>query len=691
MINWSSNEKELLEAVVDRIIPQDQDAGALASGALNYVVRQLAAMTPSLAEAIRAGLLAIEKSAKERFGESFRDLSEQDRDSLVTGTENKPWFRSLAELTAEGFYADPGNGGNAGAVSWRMVGYDPNLPDHAAPTTPIATDDDIADFYDAIIVGAGAGGGVVACLLAEAGHRVLVIERGRDLAGDDPLARDHLRNQRISVYGHNAGPDIEGNPRVFVDADGREHILRPHEAGYQNNAAAIGGGTPVYGAQAWRFHPDDFRMASRYGVPEGSTLADWPISYDDLAPYYDRAEWEIGVAGETGHPAPRMRDYPMPPAKGHASRRILEQGAAELGLSTFAAPLLINTVPRDGRAPCIECGSCVGFPCPSDGKNGTQNTVLLRAVKTGRCMVIASATATRVDTDDSGKVCGVTFLRGDAGDAKSVSVKARAVVLCGGAIETARLLLLSASPRHPRGLGNGNDLVGRNLQGHFSAIVHGLFDELTYDRRGPGVTVATCRYNHDNPDVIGGSMIADDFIMLPVIFWKRAMPPDVKRWGAEAKQFMRENYRRVIRLFAPVQDIPTAESRVTLDNHVRDQWGLPVARLSGVSHQESLRTALFMRERAEKWLRASGATRVWSDPLRLRLSGGQHQAGTCRMGSDPGSSVTNEYGRVWGHDNLFIADGALHPTNGGFNPVLTIMALAFRNSEHIAQTLAKRG
>src|SRR6185503_1026178 len=169
--------------------------------------------------------------------------------------------------------------------------------------------------YDVIIVGAGAGGGVAAGVLAEAGNRVLLLERGEQLSFEhDP--HDHLRHQRYSRYGHNAGPDIHGNPRVRVDAQGQTRIIQPHEDGYQNNAATVGGGTRVYGAQAWRFLPQDFRMASIYGSPAGSSLADWPIRYKDLETYYERAEWEIGVAGDDAASArhwPRRKGYPMPP------------------------------------------------------------------------------------------------------------------------------------------------------------------------------------------------------------------------------------------------------------------------------------------------------------------------------------------------------------------------------------------
>jgi choline dehydrogenase-like flavoprotein len=210
--------------------------------------------------------------------------------------------------------------------------------------------------------------------------------------------------------------------------------------------------------------------------------------------------------------------------------------------------------------------------------------------------------------------------------------------------------------------------------------------EPVYDGMGPGISTGTIQFNHGNSDIIGGAMLADEFITLPVIFWARQLPPDLPRWGMANKHFMRENYTRVMRVTGPVQEIPSPEARVTLDPSVRDRWGMPVARLSGTTHTETVRTAAFMYERAREWLQASGAIRVWGQPPGLYLSGGQHQAGTCRMGDDPHTSVVDQWGRVHGHDNLFVADGSVHVTNGGFNPVLTILALAFRTAEHIAQS-----
>jgi choline dehydrogenase-like flavoprotein len=249
--------------------------------------------------------------------------------------------------------------------------------------------------YDAIIIGTGAAGGIVAGVLAEAGKDVLLLERGPALSFSQ-VGRDHLRNQRLSVYGHNAGPEIEGNPRVFVDPAGNERTVQPHEPDYHNNAACVGGGTRVYGAQAWRFMPADFHMASTYGVPEGSSLADWPISYEDLEPFYERVEWELGVAGDgeaIRDRVPRRRDYPLPAISPSLQTVALKHGAQQLGWVTSPVPLLINTLPYGGREACIACKYCVGFACPTDAKNGSQNTMIPRALATGHCKLVTDAVA----------------------------------------------------------------------------------------------------------------------------------------------------------------------------------------------------------------------------------------------------------------------------------------------------------
>lgn len=683
---------ELLAAVIDRIVPADAFPSASGFGAGDYLADAPAGQAAKAV--IAAGLARLAITASSRYGLPYHEIAPERQDELLREVEQDHWFTELTALVAEGVYADPGNGGNRDASSWAMIGYRHGIPE--GPSGPARRPPKSAspppgwegEEYDVIVIGAGAAGGIAACVLAEQGKRVLLLERGKEHSYETSGHRDHLRNHRYSKYGHTTGPECDGNPRVFVDPAGNERVVRPNEPDYSNIASGVGSGTLLYGGLAWRFLRDDFRMASRYGVPEGSSLVDWPIGYEDLEPFYERAEWEIGVAGETGDLSGHRIRYPMPPVPRRAAASVLAKGAASLGFDTFSPPILVNTVARAGRAACMSCGSCVGFLCPSNAKNGTQNTVIPRALASGHCTLVTGTVAERIEQNASGKVIGVATVRlGENGEPSRAMVRARAVMVCAGAIETARLLLASASPAHPMGLGNAHDQVGRHLQGHYYPTAYGLFDADVHDGRGPGVSIATCDFNHGNDNVIGGAMLADDFVMPPIIFWSQALPPDLPRWGAAAKAFMRDNFRRVLQVKGPVHEIPSPDCRVTLDSSTRDMLGRPVAKLSGTTHPETVRTANYILDKAHEWLRQSGAMATWGPAQRLQLSAGQHQAGTCRMGTDPRTSVTDPYGRVWGHDNLFISDGSIHPTNGGFNPVLTIMALAFRNAAHLSRVM----
>jgi choline dehydrogenase-like flavoprotein len=316
--------------------------------------------------------------------------------------------------------------------------------------------------------------------------------------------------------------------------------------------------------------------------------------------------------------------------------------------------------------------------------------LLLEGLATGKLALRAETTVVSIDSDTSGRVVGVSYRRGHGKEAELEQCRARVVVVACGAIESARLLLDSASAREPRGLGNDGDQVGRHLQGHVYVSATGLMPHAVEDGRGPGPSLAVSDFCHDNAGIVGGGLLSDDFVLLPIVAWRDHLPPEAARWGVESGRFFQQKYRCLLKIMGPIQEIPNPESRVTLDPDVRDGLGRRVARLSGTVHAESVRSAEFLRRRAEEWLRASGAERVWSTPFTAPnfLSAGQHQSGTCRMGEDPKSSVVDPWGRVHGHDNLYVIDASVHVTNGCVNPVLTVMALALRNAAALARAHA---
>jgi len=536
---------------------------------------------------------------------------------------------------------------------------------------------------NAVIVGAGAGGGIVAKELAEAGLSVVLLERGKWYTAFD-CRKDDLRNQRTSPLGQAFGPDDERFPRVAVDAQGHPQIVRASGPGYHNNAACVGGGTFSYGAMAWRYLEKDFRMRSTYGRVAGSTLEDWPISYPDLEPYYEKAEWEIGVSGDwSGDPfhAPRRKPLPMPPLPPNREYQILYPAAKRLGLHPFDIPMLRNSVPYNGRPACIRCRWCVGFACEVDAKCGTHNTVIPKALATKNCELRTECVVKEILTNDRGRVTGVTYF--DANDQLQQQDADVVIVSC-AAIESARLLLNSKSRLFPNGLGNRYDWVGRNLQGHTYTGALGVMPFDIYDDLGPGAGIAVSDYNHGNPGLAGGAMLANEFIRLPIQF-ASMIPPGMPRWGKAHKDFMRSAFRRAIAIQGPTQEMPMFNARVQVDPVVKDHWDIPVARLSGDKHPHTVEIGTVMAGKAEAWLKEAGAVQTWKKLPGAGLSAGQHQAGTCRMGDDPKTSVVNRYCQVHDVDNLFVIDGSVHVTNGGFNPVLTIMAMAYYASDRLVK------
>jgi choline dehydrogenase-like flavoprotein len=535
---------------------------------------------------------------------------------------------------------------------------------------------------NAVVVGAGAGGGVVAKELSAAGLSVVLFERGGWVSFEDH-DNDELLSQRTTVLGNAFGPDDDRYRRVVVGDDGSTEIVYPSDGAYNNVAACVGSGTVSYGAMAWRFMAEDFRMKSTYGSVEGSTLEDWPISYNDLEHCYEKAEWEIGVAGDSSlnpFAAPRKKPYPMPPFSYNREALLLESTMKKMGLHPFPIPMLRNSVPYSGRPACVRRRTCCGFACPINAKCGTHNTVIPAALATGNCELRTNCVVGNLMIDEAGAVTGVEYF--DSGNTKQEQT-ADVIVIAASATETPRLLLNSVSKHFPSGVGNRHDWVGRNLQGHAYTGAFGLFEEDIFDDVGPGATLAVSDFSHHNPGIIGGGILANEFTRLPYLF-SNIRPPGSPMWGEDHKEFQRKYFRRNIQVVGPVQEMPFFDSRVQVDPAVRDAWGIPVVRLSGHRHPKDAEGCEFLSGKAERILKEAGAFQTWRNVGGTGLSGGQHQAGTCRMGDDPQTSVTDRFGRVHDTPNVFVSDASLHVTNGGFNPALTIMALGYWVGEHIA-------
>ncbi len=537
---------------------------------------------------------------------------------------------------------------------------------------------------DAIVVGAGAGGGIVAKELAVAGMKTILFERG-DWPDYEEFPNDELINQRNQIIKPLHGPDRRKFP--YVTQVGNKLVKSRIDKPMSYIAACVGSGTVTYGAMAWRFMPEDFKLKSLYGEYENCSLEDWPITYDELEPFYEKAEWEIGVSGSTeGNPfsPPRKKNFPMPPFEYNRESQFLFNACKNMGLHPFPIPMLRNSVPYNGRAACIRNRTCCGYVCPVDAKNGTQNTVIPVAMKTGNCEVRTNCVVAEIMMEGR-KAVGIKYFD----ENKTLCTQtADIVVLAASAYESARLLLNTKTDIFPNGVGNNHDMVGRNLQSHPYSGAMGLVDFDLTEYKGPGATMAISDFNHNVKERIIGGVRCTEFYSLPNHFISHR-PPNSPRWGAEHKKFQRENYRRILRMTGPIQEVPNMDSRVMVEDSVRDFWGIPVLKFSGARSDVDKKHSDWVSERVAEILVQAGAKKVWKTGGAGGRGGGQHQVGTCRMGLDPKISVTDKNCKVWETENIYVGDGSVLVTGGGFNPVLTIMALAYKTGDHIVKTYKK--
>ncbi len=533
------------------------------------------------------------------------------------------------------------------------------------------------DQVDFVVIGSGPAGASVARELTRKGFDVLVLEQGRAYAPEE-MEHDEL-GAFITERWTNSS---QTQPQTFRTSE-QETAQRRQFVGY---AKAVGGTSFHFTGNYWRFRPIDFNEYSvRGGVP-GASLADWPITYDELEPYYSAVEWAIGVSGEvsTAPGEPRhSRPYPLPPLNVTGPGVLLARGCEKVGWSHKAAPMAILSREYNGRQRCHNCGFCLGFPCEWGAKSGANHTMIPEALRSGRCEVRSGCTVFRIETNDAGRATGVLYF--DA-DKREVRQSAKAVVLSANGAESPRLLLLSENAQHPNGLANSSGMVGKHFMFNGAALTRGEFEHEVNGHRGPVVSRITHQtYELDESlGFIGGG--GYDFRFdVPAMLMALSLPASEPQWGSAFKQRLRSWYNQSLLCYAHTTSLPVESNSVSLDPALKDAWGLPALRTTFREHEHDLAMYKWFQARGRELLDAAGALRMHDDPINTDPGFAVHLLGTCRMGNDPATSVVDKYHRTHDVRNLFIVDGSSFVTSGRGQPTLTIQALAFRAADHIAQ------
>jgi choline dehydrogenase-like flavoprotein len=538
---------------------------------------------------------------------------------------------------------------------------------------------------DVLVVGSGAGGGPLALTLSQAGLDVLVLEKGPRLTREDYRLQDEIAFRQGVFF-----PPIDQDPHTVVTLQTRNPVLT--QLGW--TASCVGGGTVHMGSFLYRFQPEDFQVRTRFGPYE--EVADWPFGYDEMEPWYTRAEHEVGLSGQGGlspFEGRRSQPYPMPPLPAHPVTAAVEEACRRRGLHPYPTPRGINSVPYQGRPACSPCDFCTGYGCPTGARGSSQEALLARAEQTGRCRVVPRAMVREITVDARGRATGCHWLD-EAGEEHEV--RASIVCVCCSAVESARLLLLSKSPLFPDGLANGNGLVGRHLQFHGTTMGQALFRR----SRHPHLPLGPLRPFLDRS-------LLDHYLLPPGVgeiekgglirfaLMERRPLSEAQHvaagggkllWGEALAERLRERFEEERRLeFEVFHDFfPNALTFVELDSEVRDRWGLPAARiqLDLPSHQRA--AGEWVGRRAIEILEDLGADKAGFDTLAGTSSYLVH--GTCRFGDDPATSVLDPNCRAHEIPNLFVVDGSFMPTSGGAPPTLTILANSFRVANYILKS-----
>lgn len=604
---------------------------------------------------------------------------------------------------------------------------------------------------DVVTIGAGWTAAILAYLLTQDGYSVVSIEQGpsRFATPDFEHNHDSLRYSIRKAMMFDLGQETwtwRPNPN--------RPSLPIRQYGSFHPGQGIGGAGIHWAAQTWRFYPSDFNYRThhieRYGVgklPEGSTVQDWPLTYEELEPYYTRMEYDIGISGRAGNlrgelqpggnpfEGARSHPYPLPPLVRSTAADMFSEATSELGYNPFPQPAAILSEAYRGvsgveRSGCLYCGFCTRFGCEADAKNSPVTDHIPAALRTGLYEIRTDCKVLGVEVDGDGLATGLTYVDRLTGEEQFQP--AEVVILSGYTLSNVRMMLLARSQAHPDGLGNDRDMVGRNYTYQLNlGPVTGVFE----GRRFNSFMGNSClqdvihdfnadNFDHSDLDFIGGASISAgggenaplvSALSLPVLNMgangsqgdsdgngsngPRPRPPVAgevgslagqgSEWGMEWKENLRRNWDSVVGIGIQGESLPYQDQFLDLDPVYKDAWGQPLLRVTFDFHENDRNLYRFMAQRCTEIMRVMNPTRIYVteelDPYNVHSYQSTHCTGGAIMGSDPGNSVTNKYGQVWDTPNVFVTGAALYPQNPGMNPTGPLLALAYFAGEALAK------
>ena len=516
---------------------------------------------------------------------------------------------------------------------------------------------DLSDDSVVVVIGSGAGGGTLANELCQKGIKVVLLEAGKRYGENDFV------NDEWDSFGQLSWLDkrtTSGTWRVAKDFAGLPAWI----------CKTVGGSTVHWAGASLRFQEHEFKTRTVYGDIEGATLLDWPISLKDLEPYYDKAEDKMGTT----------RTHGIPGLPGNNNFKVMYTGAKRLGYKHVnTGRMSINSRTRNGRPACQQIGFCFQG-CKSGAKWSTLVTEIPAAEETGKFDLRTQAQALQIEHDADGKVSGVLYADKDGNRQLQ---KARVVCVAGNSIETPRLLLNSASAQFPDGLANSSGQVGRNYMRHMTGSVYATFDKPVNMYRGTTMAgiITDESINDPSRGFVGGYEMETLSLGLP--FMAAFLNPGA--WGRGFAEAM-EGYDHMAGMWLVGEDMPQASNRITLHESEKDQFGLPVPNVNFGDHANDIAMRNHAFKQGSAVYEAVGATNVYETPPYPST----HNLGTCRMSEKPQDGVCNKWGQTHDVANLFISDGSQFTTGAAENPTLTIVTLAIRQADYIAEQMGQK-